>query len=217
MAELRDPSQHKVLTPPINTSGIFTLYLPFTLPTGVVYRCSAIRTFTELEKHGIDVYKTYYKPQDIAEDTYKVDLGLKASIVTLVSGAGEEVYVPNTYIESYPGDSGVRYSRNVLVVDVGLVPETTDLSYLKDLLVDLVHHNVGVTSTAEIVTAPYTGSVSHDQHVAWETARRAAIQGYVPLVEQLTAANAKIALLQEQNEELLGVISNHPELFTAKK
>lgn len=217
MAETRDPSQHRVLTPPINTSGIFTLYLPFTLAAGVVYRCSAIRTFTELEKRGIDVYKTYYKANGIGEDTYKIDLGLKASIVTLVSGAGEEVYVPNTYIESYPGDSGVRYSRNVMVIDVGLVPESTDLSYMKALLVDLIKHNTGVDSVAEIVTAPYTGSVSHDQHVTWETARRAAIQNYVPLVEQLTAANAKIALLQEQNEELLGVISNHPELFTDKK
>lgn len=216
MAETRDPSQHKVLTPPINTSGVFTLYLPFTLPAGVVYRCSAIRTFSELEKHGINVYEKYYKPMSISEDTYKVDLGLKASIVTLVSGAGEEVFVPNTYIESYPGDSGVRYSRNVIVIDVGLIPETTDISYIKDLAVDLVKHNLGVTSSVEIVTAPYTGSVSHDQHVTWETARRAAVQGYVPLVEQIVTANAKVSLLQEQNNELLAIISQHPELFQSK-
>lgn len=216
MAETRDPSQHKVLTPPINTSGVFTLYLPFTLPAGVVYRCSAIRTFSELEKHGISVYEKYYKPMSISEDTYKVDLGLKASIVTLVSGAGEEVFVPNTYIESYPGDSGVRYSRNVIVIDVGLIPETTDISYIKDLAVDLVKHNLGVTSSVEIVTAPYTGSVSHDQHVTWETARRAAVQGYVPLVEQIVTANAKVSLLQEQNNELLAIISQHPELFQSK-
>lgn len=216
MAETRDPSLHKVLTPPINTSGVFSLYLPFTLPAGVVYRCSAIRTFSELEKHGIDVYDKYYKPMGIAEDTYKADLGLKASIITLVSGAGEEVFVPNTYIESYPGDSGVRYSRNVIVIDVGLVPETTDISYIKDLAVDLVKHNLGVTSTVEIVTAPYTGSVSHDQHVLWETARRAVVQGYVPLVEQIVTANAKVSLLQEQNTELLAIISQHPELFQSK-
>lgn len=203
-----------LITPPINTSGIFTLYTPFTLPTGVVYRCDAIRTFKELAKRGIDVFSTYYSPANLAESIYNEDAELGASIVTLVSATGEFYYVPNTYIQSYPGSAGVRYARKILVVELGLIPSTIDLDYFLPIMQDLVKKNIGVENTPSFVVAPYTGTVSHDQHVTLEASRRVAIQNYVSKDEQITKLTAQVTALQAANDKLMAVIAAHPELAT---
>ena len=203
-----------LITPPINASGIYTLYTPFSVPTSVVYRCDAIRTFKELAKRGIDVFTTYYSPLNLAESIYNEDALLGASIVTLVSATGEFYYVPNTYIQSYPGSSGVRYDRKVLVIELGLMPTTIDLDYFVPIVQDLVKKNVGVDNTPSVVIAPYSGTVTHDQHVTLEASRRVAIQNYVSKDEQITKLQAQVTALQAANDKLMAVIAAHPELST---
>lgn len=210
MADIRP---HSVVTPPINATGVYTLYTPFATVPGVIYRCSAIRSFAELVKHGIDVYAVYYLPLNIDDDTYKIDVGLSASIITLVSGAGEEIYVPNTYLESYPGDSGILYSRKVVVIELGMMPDTVSVDHVLPLLADTIHKNVGVTSAPQVATVPYPGSVTHDEHIQLEASRRASILNYTTLAEDNVKLTATNAALLEQNTALLEIISAHPELF----
>jgi hypothetical protein len=202
----------KCITPPINASGIYTAYAPFTLPLNIVYRCDAIRTFKELAKRNIDVYTTYYAPFNLAENIYNEDAQLGASIVTLVSATGEFYYVPNTYIQSYPGSAGVRYDRKIMVVELGLMPSTIDLDYFIPIVQDLVKKNVGVENTPSVVIAPYNGTMSHDQHVTLEASRRVAIQNYVSKDEQIVKLQAQVTALQAANDKLMAVIAAHPEL-----
>lgn len=206
-----------LITPPINTSGIYTLYMPFTVPTDTVYRCDAIRTFKELAKRNIDVFATYYAPFNLAENIYNEDAQLGASIVTLVSVTGEFYYVPNTFIQSYPGSAGVRYDRKILVVELGLMPSTIDLDYFTPIVQDLVKKNVGVENTPSVVIAPFNGTVSHDQHVTLEASRRIAIQNYVSKDEQIVKLQAQVTALQAANDKLMAVIAAHPELMTTSK
>ena len=210
---MADNRVHKLLTPPINTAGTYSVYSPFTLTAGEVYRCSAIRSFSELEKRGIDVYTTYYAPKSIDEDTYKGDAELKASMVTLISSTGEEVYVPNTYIESYPGDSGVEYQHNVIVLDVGMVPATVDIEYVLEELADLARKATGATTTAEIVSVPYSGTVDNPLHVTLETARRAALAEYVSKDEKIAELVKTNTELLDTNAQLVALIEAHPEIF----
>lgn len=204
----------KCITPPINASGIYTAYAPFTLPLNIVYRCDAIRTFKELIKKGINVYTTYYEPHGLSEAVYQADYDLNASIVTLVDGAGGFLYIPNTYIESYPGDAGVTYNRKVLVIELGMLPTQMDVDYIFPLVEDLVHKNLGVANNASVVTAPYTGVITHDQHVTLEAARLVAIRNYKTIQEQLVETKKQLAAYQTQNDQLMAVIAAHPEIVT---
>lgn len=204
----------KCITPPINAAGIFTAYAPFTLPINIVYRCDAIRTFKELIKKGINVFTTYYEPKGLSEATYQADYDLNASMVTLVSGTGEFLYIPNTYIESYPGDAGVVYNRKVLVIELGMLPTQMDVDYIFPLVEDLIHKNLGVANTASVVTAPYTGVITHDQHVTLEASRLVAIRGYTTIYEQLLATQKQLTAYQTQNDQLMAVIAAHPEITT---
>ena len=210
---MADTRTHSVLSPPINTIGEFTCYAPFELVPGVTYRCSAVRTFAELEKRGTNVYTTFYQPKNIDTETYQIDSNLKASIVTLTSGAGEEIYVPDTYIQSYPGDSGVIYSNKVIVVKLGMMPDTVDTTYLVEAITDAVRRYVGVESIPEVATIPVIDAMTNAKHVQLEATRRSAIVNYVGYEEQITKLTNTNESLLEQNEKLLAIIEAHPELF----
>lgn len=189
-----------LITPPINTSGIYTTYAPFILPANTVFRCSAIRSFKELEVRKINVFQTYYVPFGLGEDIYKADAAIGASIVTLEAGDGAEYYVPNTYIESYPGSSGLLYDRKVIVVELGLLPSTVSVDHLFPLIDDLVTKNVGVENKCRVAIAPYTGTVDHATHVQLENSRRVAIKSHKTLYEENDELKAQNIELRKQNE-----------------
>jgi len=206
-----------LITPPVHTTGVYSLYSPWTVALTDVYRCHAIRSFDELIRKGIDVYADYYEPMGVSESIYKEDLALGASIVTLISAVNEYLYVPNTYIESYPGMSGIKYSRKCVLLDLGPLPDNFSITYLLDDIQSLIKKGAGVVEeqvNIRMATIPMTTTVTHEDHIQLEATRRAAIQLHVPLAVQLSEQTARADALQEQNDLLLNVISEHPELFT---
>lgn len=205
-----------LITPPIHASGVYSLYAPFTVSLEMIYRTHAVRSFDELVKRGIDVYTTYYEPKNLSEKVYKEDAAKGASIVTLISADEEYIYVPNTYIESYPGMAGLRYERKLLMFDLGPLPANFQLDYLIGDLQDLVTKAVGVSedkADLRFATLPMSSTVSHEEHIQLESSRRANIQLHKPLEVQLREQTERADALTEQNEKLLEVISAHPELF----
>lgn len=205
-----------LITPPIHATGIYSLFTPFTVSLEMIYRCYAVRSFDELVKRGINVYEEYYAPNDLSEKIYKEDAAKGASIVTLISADQEYLYVPNTYIESYPGMAGLRYERKVMMLDLGPLPSTFQLDYLIDDIKDLVTKAVGVTedkADINFATIPMSSTVSHEDHIQLEATRRAAIRLHKPLEVQLREQTERADALQEQNEQLLEVITSRPELF----
>lgn len=173
------------LTPPINTRGLFTVFSPFTVELTTVYRCTSIRTFDVLISKGIDVHEEFYAPLNLDEKTYEDDFDMRASIVTLVSSEGDHVYIPNTYIESYPGMNGLDYNRKLFVMDLGLLPTTIDVSNMIPDVVDVISKVVGVSATCEYVEVPYIQSITQSEHVQLEATRMAAIASSTPMVERI--------------------------------
>ncbi len=213
---MADERVRALITPPIHASGVYSLFAPFTVSLEMIYRCHAVRSFDELVKRGINVYEEYYAPKELSEKIYKEDAAKGASIVTLISADQEYIYVPNTFIESYPGMAGLRYERKVMMLDLGPLPSNFQLDYLIDDMQDLVTKAVGVTedkADINFATIPMSGTVSHEDHIQLEASRRAAIQLHKPLEVQLREQTERADALQEQNEQLLEVISAHPELF----
>lgn len=197
------------VTPPIYAEGIFTCYPPFDSKVDIntVYVVEAIRSFPEMERRDRDVFAEIYQPAELSEAIYNEDADAHAAIVTLKSTDGTLVFIPNTYIESYPGMAGLDYSRNVVVLDVGMIPATIDLALLKKDLLDVVVKNVGAAVEVTIDKMRYEGNVTHEEHVKLETARRLAIRQHVPLQMQLDEANQRNDALQAQVDELIETIA----------
>lgn len=205
-----------LVTPPIYTSGVYALYQPFSIPLTMIYRCYAVRSFDELAARDIDVYEEYYKPLDLSEKIYEEDQAAGASIVTLISVEEEYYYVPNTYIESYPGMAGLRYDRKLIILDIGPLPTTIGVDNLIDDLQDLVTKVVGVTeerAKVKLTTITMSTPVTHEEHIQLEATRRAAIRLHTPVAVQLAEQTARANKAEEQNAQLLEIISQHPELF----
>lgn len=197
----------KPLTPPINAAGNYVLFTPYSVPISVIYECYAIRNFDELAEKGIDVYKTYYAPFNLADTIYKEDAAMQAAIVFLHGANGTDYAVPNTYIQSYPGDSGIVHHNIVVGLELGLLPSTFDVSYITPLLIDVVKQHVGVETEAMFATVPYEGTVSHDKFVQMERSRIANIKSYKTIYQQLQEALDTNANVLAQQTDLLTVIS----------
>lgn len=180
-----------LVTPPVNTTGEFSCLTPYELIPGMVYKCHAIRTISELLTHGIDVYAEFYKPKNVEYAKYQDDHNKRASIVTLLSADNKYVFVPNTYIKSYPGMSGIPYSRKVVFIELGLVPDSIDLDYIIPVLTDAVTKAVGVKVEPKLGIVPYTGAVTHEQHIQLERTRRVNIQQHKTAEEELRELRAR--------------------------
>lgn len=213
-------SERRLVTPPVNATGIFIVSQPYTLREKTTYRCHAIRTIDELAKKNIDVYGQYYKPVGISTSIYEEDTDKGASIVTLISSDNKYVYIPNTYIESYPGMSGIRYERKLVLVDMGPLPNTMDIEYIVDDVASMVKKAAGVGDemvNVELATVPMDGTLTHEEHVELEASRRAAINNHTPLAEQVTLLEKENAQLREDYELLLSVFEDNKDVLEAKK
>lgn len=196
------------ITPPIYAEGIFTVYPPFDelIDINTVYVVEAIRSFPEMERRDRDVFTEIYDPQGLSEDIYKEDANANASIITLKAVDESLYFIPNTYIESYPGMAGLDYSRNVIVLDIGMIPATIDLSLLESDLKDVIVKNVGADCDVIVDTMRYDGNVTHEEHISLETARLIKIQQHIPLQQQVDEAKIRNDALQRQNDDLVELI-----------
>lgn len=195
-------------TPPIYAEGIFVCYPPYdsVVDINTVYIVEAIRSFPEMERRKRDVFAEVYEPHKLSETIYKEDAAAHAAIITLKAVDGTLLFIPNTYIESYPGMAGLEYSRNVVIVDVGMIPSTIDLKLLVADLQDVITKNVGATVDSVVDTMRYEGNITHEEHVALETARRLKIQQHIPLQQQVDEATQRTDEMQRQMDELVELI-----------
>ena len=193
-------------TPPINTAGVFLVYEPFQISNTAIYKCTAIRNFEELQARKIDVFTTYYKPYGLSETIYREDADMGASIIVLEGADRTEKYIPNTYIKSYPGGSGLEYANKVIVLELGLMMADVPTSHIEVLLADVVKQHVGVETEVKTVTVPYIGAVSHEMGTDMERVRVAAIRSNKTIYQQLQETQALLAAARQQNEELLAII-----------
>lgn len=199
------------LTPPVDARGIFELRTPWSVPADEIYTCIAVRNFDDIYKEGIDVFKEYYEPKSIDITIFTADAVAKATIVTLESATGAHLYVPDTYINSYPDMSGIRYDRIILSVDCGPLPANLDLTNIKTAIEETVIESIGVASpTVKEHIAPTASVISQANHDTLETARQAAIDAvntapYTDMgkLDACNALNSQLILKIEALTQLL--------------
>jgi len=136
-------------TPPLNACGHWTVSSPFFISSSVIYTCKAIRSFADLKALKVDPFTEYYLLQGISRAVYEQDAINLANIITLASDTLPTVYIPDTYILSYPDVTTIPYRHLVLSISLGAVPDTLVLDDLKTKLKDLTLNSIGIQSTVK--------------------------------------------------------------------
>lgn len=164
---------------PVLLKGLFKLRAPFKTTPNTVYTIEAARTFDEIEVANENVLELVYFPKGLTEKDYENDKALLTTIYTLLSDDEPPIYVPGTYIEEYPDDSGIRYEHIVLCASLGALPnslknEVTHLmQQVNELCTDLTGSN---EVKVELATAPTAGAITVAQHRIAEQNRLARIR-----------------------------------------
>lgn len=164
-------------TPIVGAKGRFTLKQPFITPNGT-YTCKAVRSITDLYRDNVDVFNVYYEPNGLTRETLRLDEQQNASIVTLVSQTATGniiIYVPDTYIESYPEVDNVNYSRVIFSVDFGILPDALDLSHVESMIKSEAVVIFGKEPEVKKHIVEFNGFITVDEHEQLETSRLDAI------------------------------------------
>ncbi|EKG5865224.1 hypothetical protein O3354_002485 [Salmonella enterica subsp. enterica serovar Newport] len=196
-------------TPQVNLEGLFKVKTPYMLPDKVIYRVDAVQNFPKLQRNNIDVYNKYYKPVGLTRDDYISDANVEASIVTLKSRDGQVYELPDTYIETYPGLNGLNYRRNVVVIDLALIPEYVDVTLLTNDLKSILERGLGIDARVDITSMDYEGTVTEEEHLQMEAVRKAKIREQVPLTEQVATLTKQNQELQALNDAMLKILKDN--------
>jgi len=191
-------------TPTPGLRGRYVTKTPFTVDATQVFTCHAIRSFKDIYERGIDVFTTFYKPVNLTDVEFQQDRSENAHIITLISEDNQVVYVPDTYILSYPDLNAVTYQRVVLAVDLGALPDYVDLSGIDTSIREIVDNSIGCTSEVKVGIAPTTGIVGVNDHETKEAARLNRITNnpttyskWRKLVEENAALTSEVQRLQQ--------------------
>ena len=200
------------LLPEIGATGVYQLNIPFAtaLVPGVRYTCRAIRKLNDFTVLGVDPFETYYAPAGLSKAKYETDFADGVCIVSLQSGVGKWVYVPSSYIKSFPNSNGIKYSVVVMGVSLGAIPDSMDTSSLQALVSDVVYGALGVQPTFKnvVVSAPMV--IPSEDHLALEAMRVSNLTIRETLGAKITRLQAEKAALQFKLSELEQWVINNP-------
>lgn len=202
------------IIPSYYASGSYEANNPFNavVIVGKYYRVEAIRSVREMQSANFNLYQFMFKPAGFAEDDYQSVLDdvvqKNGAILTLIGLDGQRVYVPTTYLKSFPLVDGVSYERLCAVFDLGAVPPS-----LKTMLTDVFTHcsnyietHAGVKATVQLGTMPTIGYVTKEQAAVFETTRQNKIKDTVNdivTIANLEKTNAALSAYIVQLEAAL--------------
>ncbi|MNZ75839.1 hypothetical protein D3C78_943270 [compost metagenome] len=197
------------VTPPLLTRGRYTLVTPFTALPTTLYTCAAIRTMPECQIHGEDVLNDIYIKAGLTKADFDRDSKAGSKIVTLLSDDSVPIYVPDSYIESYPNFDAVPYSHTVLSIDLGALPDFVSLANLQLEISALTSDVVGKESKVTVHRGASTGLVTPEQHEVAEVARVAAIKRRTTYRAENVRLEREKAALLEQNRILMQLLKDN--------
>lgn len=201
------------LTPALGAKGLFSLRLPFVATATVVYRVGAEQTFEDMIKRGLDPQKVVYDPVGLSSVDYANDQAVGAAIITLLSDTELPKYVPDTYIDSYPNMGVIPHSRVVMAADLGMLPDTYDLTRAQQAYAKAISDDIGVAPTIVLCVAPVADAITQEQYVQNLNARNAAIKNRTTDYALLLQARDQIAALTQSNEQLIEIIEEQQRII----
>lgn len=188
-------------TPPIGISGAFILKSPYVTTPTTSYTVIAIREYDEMVLRNQNILRLVYEPVGLGQIDYDTDRASGALVVVLKGSDGTTLYVPNSYIESFPNMGSVPYSRLIVGVSLGMWPENRPTDDIVNVLSEAVQEFIGVTPTVEVTRAPHSGMVTEQQHAQITSARQAAITNRDTPRAVIARLTAEVQRLQQAVDE----------------
>ncbi len=176
------------IVPTVGMAGYFTLSAPYTalVREMVEYTVTGVISIAGAIADGLDPLNDIYLEHGDTEANFNIDAAANHCLVTMQSGEGDVVTVPNSSLILIPQADGVPYSNVVLGISLSAIPEDLDLTALETELSDLIFDRIGVRSTVFSTTVGGTSILTHDQHAAVEAARVANIESDLSMRTQNT-------------------------------
>lgn len=192
------------IVPQMNSRGTFKLNAPWdtALATNTQYTVVAIREMVEIVATGGDPFNDYYVPKSLDQSVYQSDLQNGVSIVSLQASDNSLVYVPTSYIASYPDGGGLPYRVMLLSVPLGSVPDSLSLSAIQSKIQDDVRDIIGITCTVRAVAVSNALLLSTADAAAAETARQANVTNSTTDYSKYMQSQADLQAAQQKISEL---------------
>lgn len=188
------------LIPAVGTKGKYTLLPPFdaAMALNTLYTLSATRQFDEIETFGENIYEQFYQPFMIEESKVATDRAAGAVIVTLMTANSKPLYIPSTYIKSYPDLSYHPYNQYIMVMSFGALPDDTLFDPTIQALKNTASEFLGVEPEINIASMPLNDVVTPEQSANLEAARQAAITNRSTDYAKVVELQGTNALLQQR-------------------
>lgn len=186
--------------PNIDTVGRFVLTNPFVAKPSVIYSVIALRELRDLSIKGVNVYKEFYVSAGLTNETningttfdFTLEVAKNPVIVTLQGSDGNIIYVPSTFIESFPNMGDVTYSRLILSADLGALPDTITVDSILSDIEQIISARFGVNASVKINRAASEKQPTPAEHDILEASRLGSIS-------QTTNNYVEHVRLQRQN------------------
>lgn len=196
--------------PDIGSTGTFTLKAPYNIliKSKVSYTCKAIRKLSDLIADGLDPYTLVYKPLNVDEATYKLDLKDDVCIISLQTGNGEWAHFPSNSVIRFPNMNGIVYRAIMLGISLGALPDTMVLDALKTSIENLVYDTLGVESEIKEIVISNPAIVTKVDHDIIEAARLSKVTITMSDSAKLNKANQDLATARAKIQELENYIKS---------
>lgn len=200
--------------PSIHTTGRFMLTNPFLAKPNVVYTVIALREIRDLTIKGINVYDEFYKSAGLLDGVtingavfnYADEVVLSPVIVTLQGTDNTVMYVPSTFIEAFPESGDTVYSRLVLSVDLGALPDSVNVDSILTDLDELVSARFGVRALVRINQIASENQPTSEEHALLEASRIGSIKETTNNFVELIKVRATNELLTSKIEVMTRIL-----------
>lgn len=201
----------------VNTSGKFELITPFEAKPNVTYTVSAIREFSDLYIRGIDVYRQYYVVEGIKNGTeingkvfeFSEEAKLKPTIITLEGNDDTVIYVPSTFVKSYPIKNDVPYSRLILSADLGMLPDSVKLEAILDDVRELIIARFGVLANVDVVRGFADRQPTPEEHQLLEQSRLGMVKNHINNYSETVRLKEALAQANETVDVMSKILIDH--------
>lgn len=188
-----------VAIPTVGTEAYFTFKNPYNLFIKNTFNINSLSTklkvisvisMRDMIRTDLrDPFTELYEPAGLSEVEYKQDLKNNVYLISfsLKTCDGVERYlrVPINYIGEVSLPSNVEYGNRILMLDLGSLPLTLDLTPLFSDLIDFVASRTGVTPEIKDVSIGEVIHISQQDHDTRETIRRNSVSVHKTLAIQL--------------------------------
>lgn len=170
--------------PSIGLKGLWTLRNPYICEPSIIYECIAVRTLADCYLQGDDAYRLFYKAVGLIDGVevngkifnFNEEAAQDPWIVTLRGSNGTVVYVPSNYIDLMPTKDHVPYTRVIMSVDLGAIPDSLSLDSIMTDVKEMVSARMGIKATIALHEGPADKQPTVSEHAVLEAARNGSVK-----------------------------------------